>query len=85
MFSVVVVVGFAQVKRASTTQPKSAPTSLVMLPSGVKLEMVILPPGTFLMGSATSVRVNGGGNLTIGSGPDMDEDQHKVTLTKGFQ
>lgn len=85
MFGAIAVVGLIQAPRASTAPPKSTPTSSVILPGGVKLEMVILPPGTFLMGSATSVGFDGGGHLVIGSGPNVDEDQHKVTLTKEFQ
>lgn len=85
LLSATAVVGLAQLPRANTAPPKFAPTSLVMLPNGVKLEMVVLPPGTFLMGSVASVGVNGGGHLVIGAGADMDEDQHKVTLTREFQ
>jgi formylglycine-generating enzyme required for sulfatase activity len=45
----------------------------VMLPGGVKLEMVYIRPGTFMMGSPTSEK--GRGN---------DERQHRVTISKPF-
>jgi len=44
------------------------------LPGGVKLVMVSINPGTFMMGSPQSEQ-----------GRRADETQHKVTLTKSFQ
>jgi formylglycine-generating enzyme required for sulfatase activity/predicted Ser/Thr protein kinase/DNA-directed RNA polymerase subunit RPC12/RpoP len=45
----------------------------VDLGNGVKLEMVWIPPGTFMMGSPTTE-----------TGRRKDETQHPVTLAKGF-
>jgi formylglycine-generating enzyme len=73
-----------QLKTMTTEQTKSkAPTSKAelkagqgktfTLPGGVKLEMVYIAPGTFIMGSPSSE-----------AGRNDDETQHQVTLTKGF-
>lgn len=46
----------------------------VTLPGGAVMEMVWIPPGTFLMGSP-------GADSTAS---EMDKPQHQVTLTRGF-
>jgi formylglycine-generating enzyme required for sulfatase activity len=48
-------------------------TKTITLPGGAAMEMVWCPPGSFMMGSPASEK-----------GRDVDETQHRVTLTKGF-
>ena len=55
-------------------QPNQAATHTVDLNSSVSLEMIWVEPGTFTMGSPTTE-----------AGRDADrEDEHNVSLTKGF-
>ena len=45
----------------------------IILPGGVKMEMIYCPPGVFMMGSPTTEE-----------GRENNETQHRVRLTKGF-
>jgi formylglycine-generating enzyme required for sulfatase activity len=56
-----------------TVIPAAGDTKTFDLGGGVKLDMVWISPGTFMMGSPDSE-----------SGRDSDETQRRVTLTKGF-
>ncbi len=60
-------------RHESQGEPEAGTTSTVDLGGGVTLELVWVPPGTFMMGSPESEE-----------GRDDDEVQHQVTLTKGF-
>ncbi len=55
--------------------PKSGDTKTMTLPGGVKMEMVYVASGSFMMGSPTNE-----------AGPFMarEEMQHRVKLTKGY-
>lgn len=61
-------------RKMQRTAVETAQDLFFSLPGGVKLAMVSIRPGTFMMGSPPSEqwRVN-------------DETQHRVTLTKGFE
>ena len=61
--------------KARAARPKiTGETNIVMLPKGVALEMVWVPPGDFLMGSPDSEK-----GRAASEGP-----QHQVSLTRGF-
>lgn len=59
----------------------SVKTKTITLPGGMKMEMVWCPPGTFMMGSPAPDALYGRGGE---KDRDDDEEQHQVTLTKGF-
>ena len=58
---------------AKASSLKTGATRAIVLPGGMKMEMIWCGPGSFMMGSPTSEE-----------GRFEDEPQHRVTLTKGF-
>jgi len=58
---------------SSDRQPEAGDEMTVELGGGVTLEMVWIPPGTFVMGSPANE-----------AGREDDETQHTVTITRGF-
>ncbi|MEN8163213.1 MAG: SUMF1/EgtB/PvdO family nonheme iron enzyme [Acidobacteriota bacterium] len=48
-------------------------TETITLPGGVTMELIHVPAGAFMMGTATDAR-----------GRELDEDLHEVTLTQGY-
>lgn len=69
--------GAMPILSSSGTVPASVPRNgecrKLMLPGGVKMEMIYVAPGSFMMGSPKSE-----------AGHENDETQHRVTLTRGY-
>ena len=69
----VIILGFVGVLSVNAQQVKTGKAEVIDLGKGIKLEMVLVPAGKFVMGSPGSEK-----------GRDDDETQHEVTLTKPF-
>ena len=68
------VISQTPVVSTEVSQRSAGDTHIIMLPGNVPLEMVWIPPGSFMMGSPDDEQ-------------DRDDDespQHKVTFAKGF-
>jgi formylglycine-generating enzyme required for sulfatase activity len=70
---IAMVVGLVGALTVMAQEVKPGKTEIINLGGGVKLEMVLIPAGKFMMGSPASEK-----------GRDDDETQHEVTLTKPF-
>jgi sialidase-1 len=65
-----------QPAKKNSAPSKGARSTTIMLPGNVPLEMVKIPPGTFLMGQRPCEQ---------DAYPNKETPQHAVTLTSGFQ
>ena len=73
ILGIVMVLGFVGALAVAAQEVKPVKTEVIDLGNDVKLEMVLVPAGKFMMGSPASEK--GRGN---------NETQHEVTLTKPF-
>ena len=73
ILGIAVVLGLVGALTVMAQEVKPGKTEVIELGKGVKLEMVLIPAGKFMMGSPASEK----GRL-------IDETQHEVTLTKPF-
>lgn len=68
-----IVLGLFASLAVNAQQAKTGMVDVIDLGKGIKLEMVLIPAGKFIMGSPKTEK-----------GRDDDETQHEVTLTKPF-
>jgi len=73
ILGIAVVLGLAGALTVMAQEVKLGKAEVIELGKDVKLEMVLIPAGKFMMGSPASEK-----------GRDADETQHEVTLTKPF-
>ena len=73
ILGIAVVLGLVGALTVVAQEVKPGKAEVIELGKDVKLEMVLIPAGKFMMGSPASEK-----------GRDKDETQHEVTLTKPF-
>ena len=83
ILGIAVVLGLVGALTVMAQEVKPGKAEVIELGKDVKLEMVLIPAGKFLMGSK-KIPVDPFSNIKVEQPPEHEVPQHEVTLTKPF-